>query len=84
VIDEVFDKLACGLLGDPEMLAHVGSGGITFTDPRKRETMCWANIIKATTTKTLLYPIHQLPGQAQYRNGHLPTVACHGDHLDML
>ena len=53
MVDEVFHELACGLLGYPEMLGHVGSGGVTFTDPRKRETVCWANVIKSTTSETL-------------------------------
>jgi hypothetical protein len=84
VVDEVFDELARSLLGDPEVLGHVGSGGVTFTDPRKGETVCRANVIKAPASKTLLYPIHQLAGEAQYCNGCPPTVACHGDHLDMV
>jgi hypothetical protein len=84
VIDEVLDELACGLLGDPEVLGHVGSGRITFTDPRKRETMCRANIVKATEREALLYPVHKLACEAQYRNGRLPAVACHDHHLDML
>jgi hypothetical protein len=83
VIDQVFDELARGLLGDPEMLGHVRSGGIAITDPRKRKTMRWANVIKATASETLLYPIYELAGQAQYGNGRLPTLAVHVEHLDM-
>jgi hypothetical protein len=83
VVDEVFDELACGLFGYPEVLGHVGSRGVTFTDPRKRETMCRTNVIKSTTSKTLLNAIYKLTGQAQYCNGRRPAVACHGDHLDM-
>ena len=82
-IDEVFDELACGLLCDPEVRGHVGGRGTTLTDPRKRETMCRANVIKAAASETLLYPIYQLAGKAEHCNGRLPTVACHGDHLDM-
>jgi hypothetical protein len=84
VIDEVVDKLACGLLGNPEVLGHVGSCGITFADPLKRETMCRANVIEATASETLLDPIHKLTSEVQHRNGCLPTVACHDHHLDMV
>jgi hypothetical protein len=78
MFDEVVDKLACGLLGDPEVFSHVGGGRITFTDPRKRETMCGANIIKATESETLLNPVHKLTCESQYRNGRFPTFAIHG------
>ena len=84
MIYEVVDELACGLFGDPEVLGHVRRGGITFTDPRKRETMCRANVIKAAASKTLLYPIDKLARQAQYRNGCIPVVPCHDEHLDMI
>jgi hypothetical protein len=79
------------------VFGHVGSGGITFIVPRKRQTMRRGNVIKVTARKSLRYPIHKLAGQAQlsvasfksalvtmdtqYRNGGLPAVACHGDHL---
>jgi hypothetical protein len=82
VIDEVVDKLACGLLGNAEVLGHVGSGGITFADSLKRETMCRAHVIEATASETLLDPIHKLAGEAQHGYGCLPTVACHDHHLD--
>ena len=84
MIDEVSDELACGLFGDPEVLGHVGSGRITFADPCKRESMCRANIIEASTSEAFLYPVHKLTSEAQHRNGRLPTVAGHADHLDML
>ncbi len=84
MIDEVLDELACGLFGDPEVLGHVGSSGITFTDPRKREPMCRANVIEATASETLLYPVHELTGEAQDSNGRLPTFACHDHHLDTI
>jgi hypothetical protein len=84
VIDEVLDELASGLFGDPEVLGHVGSSRITLTDPRKRETMCRADVIKATEREAFLYSVHELTCEAQHRNGRLPTVACHDDHLDMI
>jgi hypothetical protein len=83
VVDEVFDELTRGLLGYPEVLGHVGSGGVPFTDPRKGEAMGRPNVFKSTTSKTLLYPVYKLAGQAQYGNGRRPAVACHGIHLDM-
>lgn len=84
MIDEVVDELACGLLSDPEVLGHVGSGGITFADPLKREPMGRANVMEATASESLLDPVHKLTGEAQHRNGRFPTVACHDHHLDML
>jgi hypothetical protein len=83
VVDEIFDELTRGLLRDPEVLGHVGGCGVAFTDPRKRETMCGANVIEATVSKTILNPIHKLTGQTQYSHGHLPVVARHDDHLDI-
>jgi hypothetical protein len=82
VIDEVFDQLARGLLGSPEVLGHIGSGGITFTDPHKGEPMCGADVIKATSSETLLNAVDKLAGQAQHCDGCLPAV--HVDHLDMV
>jgi hypothetical protein len=85
VINEVLDNLASGLLGYSEVLGYVSSGGITFADPCKRETMCRANVIKATASEAFLYPVHKLTGEAQHCHGRLPTGGCcHDDHLDIV
>ena len=52
--------------------------------PALRETMCRANVIKATASESLLYPVHKLAGEAQQRNRGLPTFAWHDHHLDMV
>jgi len=81
-VHKVSNKLAGSLFGDPQMLGHIGRGGIPRADPHEREAMRRTNIGETPLCQALLYPIDQLVGKPQHRYGGPPITHRHVHHLD--
>ena len=60
--NQITDDLRRSLLGDPEVLCHVGGPCITGTDPNEREAVGRTNVSETTAGKAFLHPVNELPG----------------------
>lgn len=83
-LHEVFDELAGGLLGDPEVVSHLGGVGIAAADAHERESVRRPDVVEPTAREAGLDAVHELAGEAEHHRRKLPTVIGHEDHVDTL